>query len=256
MKELKHKMGKLDKDIFVCIDCETNGLDAEKDAIIEVAGIRFSGDQELERFEMLIDPECAITEQSMAIHHITQEMVQGKPKIAEVLPTMLKLIGRYPIVGHGVGFDVAVLANACKKHNIPCQITNNLTIDTLRMARLYGGSAVNSLEQLRQHFNIPAGDAHRAMSDVTVNVALFHQLAKNHRSTEALFEVLSKPILMRIMPLGKYKGRFIKDLPLDYLQYSARLDFDQDLLYSLRHEINRRKKGNLFSQSGNPFSEL
>jgi DNA polymerase-3 subunit epsilon len=249
-------MGKLDKDIFVCIDCETTGLDAEKDAIVEVAGMRFCGDEVIERFESLIDPECAISETSMAIHRITPEMVAGKPKIREVLEPMLKLIGRYPIIGHGVGFDIATLVNASKKHGITCQITNNLTIDTLRMARLYGGSAVNSLEQLRRHFNIPSGEAHRAMSDVIVNVALFNQLAKNHQSTESLLKVLSKPILMRIMPLGKYKGRAIKDLPLEYLLWAARLDFDQDLLFSLRHEINRRKQGNLFSQAGNPFSDL
>lgn len=249
-------MGKLDKDIFVCIDCETTGLDPEKDAIVEVAGIRFCGDEVIDRFESLIDPECTISESSIAIHHITQEMVQGKPKIGEVLDTMIKLIGRYPIIGHGVGFDIAVLVNASKKANIPCPITNNVTIDTLRMARLYGGSAINSLEQLRKHFNIPAGDAHRAMSDVIVNVALFNQLAKNHRSTESLLDVLTKPILMRIMPLGKHKGRAIKDIPLEYLLWAARMDFDQDLLYSLRHEINRRKKGNLFTQASNPFSEL
>lgn len=249
-------MGKLNSDIFICIDCETTGLDAEKDAIIEVAGIRFRGDEVLDSFESLIDPECPIPESSIAIHHITQEMVIGKPKIRDVLDRMLKLIGNYPIIGHGVGFDIAVLANACRKYQIPCPIINNPTVDTLRMARLYGGSAVNSLEQLRQHFNIPAGDAHRAMSDVRVNVALFNQLAKNHRSTESLFDALSKPILMRIMPLGKYKGRAIKDLPLEYLLWASRLDFDQDLLFSLRHEINRRKKGDLFSQAGNPFLGL
>lgn len=249
-------MGRFNQEQFVCIDCEMTGLDPEKDAIIEVAGMRFRGDEVLDSFETLIDPECEIPEASIVFHHITNDMVKGKPKIQEALPGILAFIGRDMIIGHGVGLDVTYLIHAAKKFDIPCTIGNNVTIDTLRMARLYGGSAVNSLEQLRQHFNIPSGEAHRAMSDVTVNVALFKQLLKNHHSTESLLKILSKPILMRIMPLGKYKGRPIKELPLEYLLWAARMDFDQDLLYSLRHEINRRKKGDLFSQAGNPFHNL
>lgn len=249
-------MGRLDQEIFVCIDCELTGLDPVADSIIEVAVMKFQGKEVLETFETLIDPEREIPSSSIAIHHITQDMVVGKPKIAEVLPTVLKIIGRNTIIGHGVGMDIAVLENAAKRAQLHCSISNNANLDTLRMARLYGGSAVNSLEQLRKHFNIPSGEAHRAMSDVIVNVELFRQLAKNHRSTEALFKTLSKPILMRIMPLGKHKGRPIKELPLEYLIWAARMDFDQDLLFSLRHEISRRKKGDLFSQAGNPFSEL
>ena len=42
----------------------------------------------------------------------------------------------------------------------------------------------------------------------------------------------------------------------EYLIWAAKKPFDQDLLFSLRSEINRRKKGNLFTQAGNPFSEL
>ena len=224
-------MGRIDLDTFICIDCETTGLDAEQDAIIEIAGVRFRGNEVLETFEMLIDPERIIPESSVAIHHITQEMVQGKPKIAEVLPTIIKFIGRDIIVGHSISFDVAVVRNAAKRHNIPTIIGNNILIDTLRMARLYGGSAINSLAQLQKHFNIPYDGSHRAMADVVVNVELFKHLASNYKTTEILLKTLEKPILMRIMPLGKYKGRPIKDLPLDYLMYSARRDFDQDLLF-------------------------
>jgi DNA polymerase-3 subunit epsilon len=58
------------------------------------------------------------------------------------------------------------------------------------------------------------------------------------------------------MPLGKHKGRPMKEIPLQYLQWIVHKGFDQDLLYSIRTELSRRKKGNLFSQSSNPFSNL
>ncbi len=250
-------MPELEKQKFICLDCETTGLDAQKDRIIEVAVMSFDGQQVYAQMETLVNPECEIPETSIAIHHITPEMVKDKPTIAEVLPQILELIGNHIIIGHGVGFDVEILAAAADRHGIPCRIRQNRQLDTLRMARLYGESPVNSLESLRKHFNIPLEGAHRAMSDVVVNREVFQHLAKGFKTTEQLFEALSKPILMATMPLGKHKGRPMKEIPLQYLQWVANKDyFDLDLLYSVRTELKRRKKGNLFQQAGNPFMNL
>lgn len=249
-------MTDITKQTFICLDCEMTGLDAKKDQIIEVAVMRFDFDNTYEEIDELIDPCCSISPESIAIHHITEEMVKGKPKIYEVLPQVLKLVGNNIIMGHGIGFDIEILAVAAERASIPCNLRNNRTIDTLRMARLYGESPVNSLEQLRKHFNIPLEGAHRAMSDVIVNVAVFKQLSKRYKTTEQLFDVLSRPILMKTMPLGKHKGRSFKEVPLQYLQWAAHQEFDQDLLFSIRTELKRRKKGDLFTQVGNPFSTL
>jgi DNA polymerase III subunit epsilon len=210
----------------------------------------------IEQWETLINPECEIPESSIAIHHITPDMVKDQPTIKEVLPHILKMIGNYTIVGHGIKFDVDIVANAAEKNRIPCSIRNNKTIDTLRMARHYGESPVNSLEQLRKHFHIPLEGAHRALNDVIVNVDVFRNLAKDYKNLGHLFQVLSKPILLKIMPLGPHKGRPLKEVPFEYLQWAARKEFDEDLTFTIRSEIARRKKGNLFTQAGNPFSNL
>lgn len=249
-------MGHIEKDEFICIDCETTGLDFEKDRVIEVAFVRFRGKEIIESYETLIDPECLIPESSVAIHNITQEMVQGKPKLVDVLPDLLQRIGRHTIIGHGVPFDIALLAQGAKIAELPCQLQSNTVIDTLRMARLYGESPINSLEQLRQHFHIADQGAHRAMSDVIVNVEVFRFLARNYKTTEQLLDVLSRPIQMKTMPLGRHKGRVLKDVPLEYLLWMANKDFDQDLLFSIRSEIKRRRKGNQFGQAANPFCDL
>lgn len=249
-------MADIEKQKFVCIDCETTGLDPLKDQVIEVAVMCFDASTEYGQMESLIDPECEIPESSIAIHHITAEMVRGKPRIAEVLPQVLELIGKHIIIGHGIQFDIDLLAIAAEKYGIPCTIRQNRSLDTLRMARLYGESPINSLEHLRKHFNIPLEGAHRAMSDVIVNKEVFKRLCKRYKTTEQLFEALSRPILMSTMPLGKHKGRSLKEIPLQYLQWIINKDFDQDLLHSVRTELKRRKKGNLFNQSGNPFLNL
>lgn len=246
----------IEDEIFICIDCESTGLDPKNDRIIEVAVAKFDLKTIHETYESLINPDCVIPETSIAIHHITQDMVEGKPFIKDVLKDLLKFIGRGIIVGHGVGFDIDLIATAAEKEAIHCTLRQNRILDTLRMARHYGDSPTNSLEQLRKHFNIQLEGAHRAMNDVVVNIEVFRYLAKSYKTLKQLFDVLAKPVTIRNMPLGPHKGRPMSDVPLQYLLWAANKDFDQDLLFSIRSEINRRKKGGLFTQVGNPFANL
>ncbi|SCA62774.1 Uncharacterized protein SCG7109_AD_00250 [Chlamydiales bacterium SCGC AG-110-M15] len=249
-------MGLLSKETFICLDCESTGLDTDKDRVIEIAAVKFTLEKHLDQTESLVDPQMVIPEESIAIHHITDKMVQGKPLIKELLPDFLEFVGRHTIMGHGIQYDIDILTSEAKRHNIPCKLKSNLIIDTLRLARLYGDSPINSLEALRKHFNVLAEGAHRAMNDVIVNIEVFKRLIEKFKTTKQLFDRLAKPIAMRAMPLGKHKGRPFRDIPLQYLQWAANKDFDQDLLYSIRSELKKRKKGGTFSQASNPFSSL
>jgi len=246
----------LKKQKFICLDCETTGLDIEKDRVIEIGVMCFDLEEVYGTMETLIDPSMIIPEESIAIHHITQDMVQGKPSIEKVLPEFLKFIGNHIIIGHGVGFDIEHLALAAERMGHETNIRKNKVIDTLRLARLYGGCPVNSLEQLRKHFNIPLEGAHRAMSDVIVNREVFGHLVKKFNTLQQVYDALSKPILLKNIPLGKHKGRPFTEVPLQYLQWMANKEFDQDLLFSVRSELKRRKQGNSFNQIGNPFLNL
>lgn len=249
-------MGLLQQETFICIDCESTGLEVEKDRIIEIAIAKFNFEGIIESFETLIDPEMTIPEESIKIHHISDELVKGKPKIKEELPKLLKMANSYPIVGHGISFDINLITNEAKRNQVPCCIAENTTIDTLRLARLYGESPINSLENLRKHFNIEEETAHRAMSDVLVNIAVFKQLSKSFSTLEKLLERLKKPILLRTMPLGKHKGRKFSEIPLEYLLWAAKKDFDMDLAFSIQTELKNRRHKESFQKASNPFSSL
>jgi DNA polymerase-3 subunit epsilon len=241
---------------FICIDLETTGLEPETDKIIEVAAVIFTLDGLQESFETLIDPQCLISPESMAIHHITDEMVKGMPTIDQVLPKLISMIRRHPIVGHGITTDLSFLSAAAKQHNINHLFSAHSFFDTLRLARMYGQSPSNSLQKLREHFNIEPEGAHRAMSDVLVNIEVFKFLTSNFKTIEQLQEKLSRPILLKAMPLGKHKGRPFNEIPQEYLQWAANKDFDQDLLFSIKTELKKRKKGSQFGQAASPFADL
>ncbi|MBS0622433.1 MAG: DUF3820 family protein [Verrucomicrobia bacterium] len=243
------------KTTFLCVDCETTGLDPEQDRIIEVGAVRFTFEDILDRYETLVDPECEIPEESIKIHKITDKMLAGKPKIREILPSLLSFLKEGLLIGHNILFDLKMIEEAAKREGIPCSLTSRPHADTLRLARLYGQCPVNSLEALRKHFNIPAEAAHRAMDDAYINALVFNRLSENFKTTEQLFEALEKPIKMNKMPLGPHKGRSFREVPTPYLQWAAHRNFDQDLLYSIRLELRRRKSGETF-ESGNPFGSL
>jgi DNA polymerase-3 subunit epsilon len=247
---------KLHKEVFVCLDCEATGLEIESEEIIEIAVVKFTFDEILEQYEALVDPERPIPPESTLVHNITDEMVKGKPKIAEVLPKVFDIIGDYPIMGHNIGFDLSLIMASAKKRNIPCPIKLDHSIDTVRLARLYAESPSNKLEDLRKHFNIPEEGAHRAMNDVIVNIKVFKYLAKEFRSQADIMKRLKEPILMKTMPLGKHKGKLFRELPIDYLHWASHQDFDKDLLHSLQDEKRKRQKKKPFLDSCNPFADL
>lgn len=249
-------MGLINKDVFVCLDCETTGLEIEKDRIIEIAIVRFDFDNILESYETLIDPQLPIQEISIAIHHIDDSMVKGKPKIQEILPKAFEFIGKSIIVGHGITNDINFLCAAAKQNQVPCKLASHPYLDTLRMARLYGESPINSLEKLRQHFNIAEEGAHRAMNDVIVNIEVFKYLSRSYKTTEQLINRLKSPIQLKSMPLGKHKGRLFSEIPIEYLRWAVNQNFDQDLLFSLKMELKKRGKGVHFGQAANPFANL
>ena len=126
----------INKDIFICIDVETTGLDLLSDRVIEIAIVKFTFDEILDTYSTLIDPEIEIPKTSQAIHNISQDMVKGKPKIKDVLPEILKFIGDRIIMGHGITFDIDMIYAETKRNQIPCKIYNAIYIDTLRLARL------------------------------------------------------------------------------------------------------------------------
>jgi DNA polymerase-3 subunit epsilon len=249
-------MGQLKTTPLVCFDVETTGLDVDKDRIIEIAIVRFTLDEVLSSYESLINPNCAIPADATAIHRITESMVANQPTMVQLLPQILPLLEDQILVGHGIQFDIAMVANAADRAGVPCRLRSAPFIDTLRLARIYGESPNNTLEMLRQHFQIPANQAHRALSDAMVNIEVFRHLVRKYQTVEQVLHVLSKPVEMRTMPLGKYKGRLMREIPVDYLRWAVKQNFDQDLLYSLQRELGRRREGNLFTQSSNPFANL
>ena len=89
-----------------------------------------------------------------------------------------------------------------------------------------------------------------------IPIEVFKYLSQSFKTTESIFKRLEKPIPLKLMPLGKHKGRPFSEIPTEYLRWALGKDFDQDLVFSIKTELKKRKDGHRFHQVANPFSEL
>ena len=158
------------KVIEIVLDTETTGLDYTREKIIEFAAVRLENGKIKDEFQTLINPQQHIRKSSMAIHGISEEMVQDAPTEEEILPAILEFIGDYPIVAHNAIFDYSFLNEASWRvlgKGLP-----NAKIDTQVMFKeVFPDLESHGLEALTKKFSVEFKKAHRAMAD-TMGLAL------------------------------------------------------------------------------------
>ena len=164
------------KEIEIVLDTETTGLDYTRERIIEFAAVRLENGKIKDEFQTLINPQQHIRKSSMAVHHITEEMVADAPTEEEVLPKILEFIGDYPIVAHNAIFDFSFLNEAKKR--VMGEELKNPRIDTQIMFKeIAPDLESHGLEALTTRFNVELNNHHRAMAD-TMGLALAYPKLK------------------------------------------------------------------------------
>ena len=164
------------KIIEIVLDTETTGLDYTKEKMVEFAAVRLENGKIKDEFQTLINPHQHIRKSSIAIHGITQEMVEDAPSEEEAMPKIMEFIGDYPIVAHNAIFDYAFL-NEASLRVFGKELTNP-RVDTQQMFReIYPDLESHGLEALTKRFHVELTNHHRAMAD-TMGLALAYPALK------------------------------------------------------------------------------
>ncbi len=177
---------------YIALDLETTGLDSMRDAIIEVGALRFDGEEVLESFSTFVNPGRKIPPFITELTGITDDHVVGAPGIRHVASGLRNFVGRDPVVGHNIGFDLAFL----RRHGV---LTSNAAIDTFELAGILVPHASRySLENLVQELAIDLPpQTHRALDDARMAHALYVKLLD--RATQ-----LPADTLRELVRLGKF----------------------------------------------------
>ena len=225
--------------MFIFLDTETTDR-GPADRLCQIA---FKTEDGLTVNEFF-NPGMPISIDAMAVHHITNEMVQDKPSFRgsetwNQLQNLVKLDSNI-MVAHNAVFDVSMLKKeGIEPKNVVC---------TYKLARYFDKDGViprYSLQYLRYYLKLNVdATAHSALGDILVLEELFrhiHTKAVEEFGDDAdprIIEVSNQPVLFRRMPFGKHKGLKMEEVPADYLRWLARGDLDQDLRYTVEHFLN------------------
>ena len=92
---------------FVVLDTETTGL-FKNDRIVEIGAIVIQGNEILEEWSTLINPNRDLG--PIHIHGITPTMVSMAPSFAEIANDLARLLNGRTLVCHNAHFDIRMLS--------------------------------------------------------------------------------------------------------------------------------------------------
>lgn len=161
---------------LVIFDFETTGLDPNSDRIIEVGGIRVESGKAVQEFSYLIQPDIPLPATASKVTGITAAMLEGQPRIEEIMQPFLKFIDGCILVAHNAEFDMAFLRNACRRLGYriewPC-------FCTLKMARvLLPQLESRNLDSLAAHYGLVFEARHRSVGDCKVTSSVLQSLLR------------------------------------------------------------------------------
>ena len=232
--------------MLIYLDLETTGLE-EADRICSL-GLIIADESTAQTEETLIKPARKIRPEAMAVHHITNEMVNEAPAFNDA--EIVRLLQEHNcdeniLVAHNISFDLAMLA----KEGF---FWRGGVIDTLQCSRhLIDEIDRFSLQYLRYELGLYRREeseaeklglelkAHSALSDA-FHVRLLHQYLNEMADDSTLMELTIEPVLIKKFVFGKYKDHYLEEVAMNdagYLRWMLEQSIDEDLQYSIKHYL-------------------
>ncbi len=240
------------KNTLIFIDTETTGNDTD-DKLIQIA---YKTTDESPDVNELFSPGIPIKIGAMAVHHITEKMIESKPSFvgsAVYKDLESRFLNGEIFIAHNAKFDVAMIEKEGLKVGP--------VVDTLKVARhldAEGKIESYALQYLRYLLGIEVDAiAHDAFGDILVLEQLFWRLLKKIMEKEnisadtaidQMIDISSQPALVKWFKFGKYKNDSIEEVAkkdigyLDWLlkeKRKANDPQDEDFIYTLEYWLSK-----------------
>jgi len=199
---------------YVAIDLEFTGLDPRRDEIIEIAMVKFRGDDVLDSFSSLVRSNRVIPLKIEQLVGISPDDLRDAPPMRALTGSILSLVANHPVVAHTVDMDLQFL----RRHGL---LVNNLPIDTFELAGIaMPGAGRYSLANLAERLAIPLPQNHRALNDAMATKDLFLALVEKIAAWDGdLLDEVAQLAAATDWPLG----RVLRDIAAERHEASGTL---------------------------------
>lgn len=170
------------------IDFETTGLAPDTHFVTEIAAARIRNGEVTSTFSTLVDFGGTVPADITEHTGITTEMCQRGREPRHSFALLRNFIGTDTIVAHNAGFDVAFLNRSYVRYGASQPLASPFLCTVLLAQQVLGtipsyGTAKSGkplgphqLENLRLHYKIETGRAHRALADVEATAKVLVEL--------------------------------------------------------------------------------
>ena len=166
----------------VVFDIETTGLSVLNCKITEIGAVKIKNGEVLDRFNTFVDPECSIPEEIVKLTGITDEMVQGAPKVKEALESFFAFIGNNEqgrdhkplLIAHNANFDIGFIRHFAKLSDLPFE---NPYLDTVALSRHVNPELKkHTLDSIADAYKLGDFNHHRACDDAEMLAMIYFRM--------------------------------------------------------------------------------
>jgi DNA polymerase-3 subunit epsilon len=238
---------------YAIVDIETTGGYPSGNGITEISIHIHDGENVVEEWETLINPEQYIPSHIEALTGISNEMVSDAPTFEAVAPKIYSMLEDKVFIAHNVNFDYSFV----RHHLSICGYSlNTKKLCTVRLSRkLYPGFPSYSLGKLCKSLNITLNNRHRAGGDAAATAILFGMLLQVD-ATGHIAQSLSTTSKEQVLPPHLSKS-YIDRLPSNPGVYYFK-DEKGKVIYigkakNLKKRVNSHFTGNSISKQRQDF---
>ena len=161
----------------IFLDTETTGLEFRLgDRVIEIGCVEMMNRTLTgRRFHRYINPEREVEAGALAVHGLSSEFLQDKPKFRDVAGEFVDFIRGSELVIHNAPFDVGFLNHELSLLGLPLlEEVSEGVVDTLRMAKDLHPGRRNSLDALCERYQV--NHSHRTLHGALLDAELLGEV--------------------------------------------------------------------------------
>ncbi len=174
---------------FVAFDTETSGAYPLGSEVVEFGAVKWKGGNEIAAFQTLLKPSERMGDFIIGIHGITNEMVEGAPRMSEKVSEIRQFFDGAIPMAHHAPFDLGFMTLDFEKNKI--SLPSEPVLCTSLLARkIITESENHKLQTLIKLLKLVGGTAHRALDDARACLNVGLECMRRMGEQASLFQVI------------------------------------------------------------------